>query len=353
MDQFIFFLKYYVIPFLLCSTISFIFLLIIKRIHYQYHNAYQLAINKRIYPFLIEIVLNSPNKEALKEMLSGFRTEIWFHRSWCKDMIINDLIYLKKILKGRPLKNITLIYKSLKLNKYSNKLIKDFRMHKKCEGFYHFQSLGYKSGMPLISQYLNHPNKIIRSNANIAYLAISKGDWYAVNTLPPKISILNTIKMMDVLYHQKLPMPEEVNIWITSENKTILKLAIMTMVFYNYRNKSAAIISLLDNDDIMIKTDVIIAIRELFLNEAENKLIHHLEFETTNIQLEILNSLAIIGSEKTTDYLQNKMITEPDTDLKLAMVYCLNKLNPKLLNQLGLRDSDIEKMIRHTRKIAS
>lgn len=350
MEQFIWYLKYYVIPILLCSTLAFIFLLFLKRIYFQYHKGYRHSISKKIHSFLTEIVLSSPDKDTLKELVLEFRSEIPFNRSWCKEMVIQDMIHLQNNLRGKPIKNITLIYKVLKLNVYSAGLIKDFRNYKKCEGFYHFQSLNYKSGVNLISKYLTHPNKIIRSNANIAYLSITKGDWQAVDTLPVQISILNTIKVMDVFYHQRLPMPKNVNLWIESKNKTILKLAIMTMVFFNYRNRSKEIIDLLESDNIPLKIDVIIAIRELFLNEAEDKLLNHLEFENTEVQLEILKSLFVIGTQKTIDFLKNNINIESDNDLKLKMVKCLNKLDPKLLDQLALENTDTQKMIRHVRE---
>ncbi|WP_431244831.1 hypothetical protein ACQ9BO_11645 [Flavobacterium sp. P21] len=171
---------------------------------------------------------------------------------------------MKSNLKGKTAKNILSIYKQLELNRYSARLIRDFRKYKKCIGFYHFQALGYTPGIMMIKKYLLHPNKIIMSNANIAFLALSKGNWLALDKIPLKVSRITTIKVMDVLHSENIPMPKDIDLWIHSKNKAILKLAVMTMVFYNYRNKSAEIIKLLNHEHKALRTDVIIAIRELF-----------------------------------------------------------------------------------------
>lgn len=266
-------------------------------------------------------------------------------------MLIEDMIRMKSNLKGKTAKNILLIYKQLNLNHYSARLIRDFRNYKKCLGFYHFQSLGYKPGISLIKKFLTHPDKIIRSNANIAYLALSKGDWQALDKIPIKVSMITTIKVMDVLHSEKIPMPTALDNWIESKNKAILKLAIMTMVFYNYRNKGTEIIKLLKHEHKSLRKDVIIAIRELYLDAAEEDLLSIYPNETLEMQLEILETLAVIGSEKTIAFINSKIKTEEVKDLKLKMVFCYNNLDSKGIDLLGNQDFDTQKMINHIRQL--
>jgi hypothetical protein len=258
---------------------------------------------------------------------------------------------MRSNLKGKAAKNILVIYKKLDLNHYSASLIRDFRKYKKYEGIHHFQSLCYKPGVSLLKKYLFDPNKIIRSNANIAYLALTKGDWQAVDKLPIKISIITTIKVMDVLHTENIPLPSDIDLWIQSKNPTILKLAIMAMVFYNYTNRSAEIIKLLHHEDKALKIDVITAIQDLFLEEAEDEMLFLFYNESIEIQLEMLEALAAIGSEKTIDFLKNEIPKQEIKDLKLKMVCSLDNLDREALNILGKQDSDTQKMINHNRKL--
>jgi hypothetical protein len=351
MEHFIFDLKYYIIPSFLIVTLSLAIILILNRVYYQYNLPSRHLIIRKSEKFLTEITLSKPDKNILKYKIAKFKSEIPIHRTWCKEMLIDDMIRMKSNLKGKTAKNILIIYKQLNLNHYSASLIRDFRKYKKCEGIYHFQSLGYKPGISLIKKYLYHPNKIIRSNANIAYLALSKGDWQAINNIPVKVSIITTIKVMDVLHSEKIPIPPQIDLWIESENPTILKLAIMTMVFYNYTNKSAQIIKLLHHEDKALKIDVITAIQDLFLEEAEDELIKVFATESIEIQIEILDALAVVGSEKTIAFLKNEIEKQEIKDIKLKMVFCLNKLDSITLDALGAHDPDTQKMINHTRKL--
>lgn len=351
MEHFIGYIKHYAIPLFVFTSLTLALALILKRIHYQYTLPYRHHIIRKSEIFLTEIALSKPEKNILKYNIAKFRSEIPIHRTWCKNMLIEDMIRMKSNLKGKAAKNILFIYKQLDLNHYSARLLRDFRKYKKCDGIYHFQALGYKPGISLLKKYLFHPNKIIRSNANIAYLILTKGDWQAVNKIPVKVSITTTIKIMDVLHSQNIPIPPEIDRWIQSDNPTILKLAVMTMVFYNYRNKSEEIIKLLNHENKSLRTDVIIAIRDLYLYEAEDELLRIFEDENIEIQLEILDALAVVGSEKTISFLNARIPKEEIKDLKLKMVSSLNNLDNSSLNQLGLQDPDTQKMINHIRKL--
>ncbi|MNX88884.1 hypothetical protein D3C86_1208740 [compost metagenome] len=156
---------------------------------------------------------------------------------------------------------------------------------------------------------------------------------------------------MDVLHREKIQQPAHLDLWIQSEDPLVLKLAVMTMVFYNYRNKSAEIIKLLHHEDKALKIDVITAIQDLFLEEAEDEMLSLFYNESIEIQLEMLEALAAIGSEKTIDFLKNEIPKQEIKDLKLKMVCSLDNLDREALNTLGKQDSDTQKMINHNRKL--
>lgn len=351
MEKLIEYIKHFVIPFFFVVSLSLIVVLILKRIYYQFTLPYKQRIIRKSEIFLTEITLSKPDKNTLKHKIAQFKSEIPISKSWCKEMLIDDLIRMRSNLKGKAAKNILLIYKKLDLNHYSASLIRDFRKHKKYEGIHHFQSLCYKPGIVFLKKYLFHSNKIIRSNANIAYLALTQGDWQAVDKLPVKISIITTIKVMDVLHNENIPLPPNIDLWIQSKNPTILKLAVMTMVFYNYRNKSAELIKLLHHEDKPLKIDVITAIQDLFLEEAEGEMLSLFYEEPIEIQLEMLEALAAIGSEKTITFLKNEIPKQETKDLKLKMVCSLDNLDQESLNILGKQDADTQKMINHNRKL--
>lgn len=351
MEKLIEYIKHFVIPFFFILSLTLIVILIFKRIYYQYNLPYRHRIIRKSEIFLTEITLSRPDKNTLKYKIAKFKSEIPIHKTWCKEMLICDMIRMKSNLKGKAAKNILLIYKELDLNHYSASLIRDFRKHKKYEGIYHFQSLGYKPGVSLLKKYILHPNKIIQSNANIAFLALTRGDWMALDQIPVKVSKITTIKVMDVLHSEKIPIPKDIDRWIHSKSKAILKLAVMTMAFYNYRNKSAEIIKLLHHKHKALKIDVITAIKHLFLEDAEDEILDLFYSEAIEIQFVMLETLAAIGSEKTIAFLKTEIPKQEIKDLKLKMVCSLDNLDPESVDALGKQDSDTQKMINHNRKL--
>jgi len=353
MEHFILDLKhYYVIPVFLILALALIIILISNRIYYQYNFSSRYLITRKSHRFLTEIALSKSDKNKFNQKIAKFKSEVPIHKSWCKEMLIEDLIKIKSILKGKASENILLIYEKLDLNHYSASLVRDFRKYKKCDGIYHFHALGYKPGITFIKKYMLHPNRVIRSNVNIAYLALSKGDWQAVGKFPIKVSIIATIKVMDVLHKEKIPRPAQIDLWIQSPDPMILKLAVMTMVFYNYRSKSPEIIKLLRHEDKALRIDVITAIKDLYLEAAEEELLSLLYNETLDIQLEMIEALGVIGSEKTMIFLKAEIPKQDTKDIKLKMVQSLNNLDPVGLDSLGNQDADTQKMINHFRKLA-
>lgn len=345
------YLQYYIIPFLLFLALLLIIFLLLKRIRYEHNKPRREAISNKAETFLTEIILSDWNEQKFRTKLSLFKKEIPLHKSWCKEMIINNMIRFKHSLKGKASEQINVFYQALNLDKYSARLIRDFRSFYKCEGFYHFQALDYKKGNALIKPYLKHPNIVIESNANMAYISLSENQIESLYEQSSSISYLNIIKIMDILHNKRISIPKNIDKWIETNNISVTKLGLKMMVFYNYRKQSKGIIELLQNEDESIKKEAIIAIRELYLTEAKRDLLQIFDKGSVGIQLEILGTLKVIGDESTVPFLEHFIQTETDKSLKLKAVECLNEIDKIELDALASKDFDTTKMTKHVREI--
>ena len=351
MDLFILYLKNYIIPLLLITIALSIFVLLLKRIYYEYSKPYRQTVTNKVEDFLTEIILSKPNEETINKKLLQFKKEIPLHKSWCKELVINDMIRFKHSLKGKTSESIFFFYQVLNLNKYSVRLIRDFRSYNKCEGFYHFQALDYKKGNSIIKPYLKHPNIVVRTNANMAFLSLSKNYMESFNELPSTISHLYTIKIMDLLHEKKFAIPKNIDQWIETNKNSITKLGLKIMTFYNYRNKASEIIAFLKNEDDSLKKEAIIAIRKLFLTEAKEDLTVLFNKVPIEIQLEILETLKVIGDKDIVSFLEHEIQIQTDKDLKLKAVDCLNEISKTALDKLSAADYDTMNMTKHVREI--
>ncbi|MFV8367962.1 HEAT repeat domain-containing protein [Flavobacterium sp. LB2R40] len=351
MDLFISYLKYYIIPFLLILTLLLTFVLLLKRIRYEYTKPLRESISNKAEIFLTEMILSKPDEKTFRKKLYLFKKEIPLHKTWCKEMIINDMIRFKQSLKGKASDQINIFYQALHLDKYSAGLIRDFRSFYKCEGFYHFQALDYKKGSAFIKPYLKHPNNVIRSNANMAYILLSENHMESFTELSSAISHLNMIKIMDILHDKKIPLPKNIDQWIETNNASVTKLGLKIMTFHNYRHKAKEIITFIQSDDDSLKKEAIMAIKELFLTEAKDELIHLFDNTSSEIRLEILDALKVIGDESIIPFLEKEIQKETNKDLKLKAVECLNEIDKTQLDFLSAKDYDTTKMIHHVREI--
>ena len=351
MELFIIFLKNYIIPFLLISTIVLIFILLSKRVYYEYSKPYKQEITNKTENFLTEMILSKPNKETVNKKLLQFKKEIPLHKSWCKKLVINDMIRFKLSLKGIESESILFYYQAFQLDAYSKHLIRDFRNYNKCEGIYHFQALDYKMGIPLIKSYLNHANIMVRSNANMSYISLSENFTESFEFLMSGVSHLNMIKIMDIVHERRIATPKNIDEWIESNNDSVTRLGLKIMVFYNYRNRANEIITLIKNENESIKKEAIIAIRELFLIEAKEDLLSIFDKVSTEIKLEIIISLKVIGDETIIPFLENVILKETNKNLKLSAIECLNEFDKRALDLITLNDLETSNMVKHVREI--
>lgn len=150
---------------------------------------------------------------------------------------------------------------------------------------------------------------------------------------------------------KKIDIPENIDQWIDTENNSFTKLGLKIMVFYNYRKQAKVIIALIHNEDESLKKEAITAIRELFLIEAKKDLIVLFEKASLEVQLEILQTLLVIGDESIIPFLENIIREATNKDVKLKAVQCLNEIDKTALDALAIKDCDTKKMAKHAREI--
>ena len=345
------FLRFYVVPSLLICLIILVVLMWSKRLIMHNFNKKKQFIIQNTYLFLASLIFEKNNKEKIEEKIAELKSKIPLHKNWCKKIVINEMIRFKKNLKGESSPIIIALYKKLKLHFYSARLVADLRYYQKCEGFYQFQHIDFKPAKKLIKPYLTHPDRIIRSNAYACYLSLVEGKVEQLANIPTKISLLNIIKLMDLLHIKKIKLPKNIDEWLISENKSVVRLGIKTMVFYNYANQEEKITELLNSEDDILRYEAILACRALYFENAETGLISIYLHDNDNNKKEILKSLKVIGGEKSVLFLEQLTLYETNKTLKMYAVDALNSIDKKTAEKLSLNDNDTLRMLNHINDI--
>ncbi|TAF73646.1 MAG: HEAT repeat domain-containing protein [Flavobacterium sp.] len=351
MDTFLSYIKNFAIPILLVGILFACIFLIFKRLQNQWSYKNKKKYRTFIQRFLIEITIEEFHKQKVKQKLQLFRHNIPFSNEWCKELIIDEMIRLKKNLKGDKLIIISILYKSLKLHLYSSKLINDFRPYKKCIGFYHFMMMDYSKGKPLVTPYLRNKNELIRSNANITFVALTNLSEENLTYTPEKISKLNVIKIMDVIYSKKKEYPKSLDFLLSSQNISLIKIGLKIRAFYNHRADINQILQLLYHSSESVQIEVLKTISKLLIVEAEDKLLEIITSRSKKFQINCYRSLANIGTNKTTHYISKALFEMKDSDIQLSAIYCLERLNPTEAEQLTSNNFELQKMLKHVKTV--
>lgn len=276
--------------------------------------------------FLIDIVKNHDNKDFIREKIKEIKRKIPLRATWCKEMMIDEMILLKKKLSPDEAETITLVYRTLKLHKYSSSLINDSKIYKKCLGFYHYQTMHYAKGINKIMPYLKSKNQLIQSNASVAYLSLTNISTGNTIYQSKKTIKRNKEKIENLFYIQKYPYNSNIDFWLKAKKTSILLLGLKIAAHESNGNDTNAIIQLLSNKSNTVKNETLITIKKLHLQEAETKILALLEQYTPELQEQSLQTLKVIGTSKTITYIQSRMSFFDNITLKITATECLETL---------------------------
>lgn len=350
MELFYDILVHIIIPGLVLFYLTISAILLINRAHYEVHKWRVKKAQTKIDVFLTALIFTPFEEEAYKTAISRFKHRIPFGDRWCKEIILHEIISLKQNLKGEIAKNIHFLYEEFGLLHFSLHLLKDRRWYIKSSGLYHFQALEYEKAEKYIRPYLNSKNNMLSANAYMALVAISPRNLDFLARFRSPITLTNEIKIMDIIHTKKIPMPSNLGDWIKSQNPSIVKLGVRLFVHYNYNKQPAELVSLLNSANEFIRREVVIAARDLFIDNAERTLIAHFAGETKTNKIEIIKTLGTIGNHPSELFFGN-LLTQPyRSEIKLEAVESLYKLNPDFADTLA-EDPLIDKMIKHVKDL--
>lgn len=342
------FLLLYMVPILVVLLLILVIALVYNRLNYVFVSYKKRVYLPKITEQLTELTFSGLNGDELVKEVEKIKTRFPYNKKWFRKILLSSIIDLSLSLKGDLIYQVREIYMAFGLHKYSLKLIKSPFWYTKCIGIYHFQALNFVHGQKYIKPYISSKNEVLRSNAFIAHLYLTTEPFDFLVDYPFPLSSVNEYKVIDVFYMKKEPIPKNIDRWLDAKNESIIILGLKVMVFYNDTASSEKIINLLAHSSFRVRQETILSIRELFLIDAEDELQFRFDLENKLLKIEILKSLAVIGSETTVSFLSKGLSRKDvDKDVKMEMLKCLKNIDPDYFNSRFLMDMEIERMKEH------
>lgn len=320
--------KYVLIPFLIITIITMVLLLITNRYGFEKKLILKEELEVKTDDFLTEIIFSNYENKSIKKKIEAFKLEIPFAKKWCKGLILNKIITIKRNISGVNPHQMLLIYKYFGFDDYSHKLMKSKSWEKKLLGIYHYQILEYKIKTGYIRPNIYVKNKFLKSNALIAVISLSDQKFNFLSNYEKKISAADELKILDIIYQKKSALPEKINDWLYNKNSSIVILGIKLMIRYRATLDLSQISYLLSSPNYMIRKETFLVIGNLYIIEANDLLLNHYikESEKQN-KIAALKTMAVIGNDETKYFVLSLLFEEKDLDVKFEMVNCINKID--------------------------
>lgn len=342
------FLQNYMVPILILLLVILVIIIVYHRLRFVYLSYRKRQYHTKISDAITNLTFSGLKGEHLKKEVATFKSHFPYHKKWFKVLLLSSILDLNLNLKGDLIYQIREIYMAFDLHKYSLKLIKHPHWSVKCIGINHFQAMNFVHGQKYIKPYMTSKNSILRSNAYIAHLYLTTESFDTLVDYPNPLSRVNEYKVIDILYLKNDPIPKNIDRWLEAKNDSIVILGLKIMVFYNYSAAPKKIMALLNHKTYRIREEAILSIRELFLIDAEEDLQKQFHKEDKLLKIEILKSLAVIGSESSVLFITNVLkIQDIDKDVKMELLRSLKSIDFNYFESRFLMDLDIESMKAH------
>lgn len=351
-----YFLLYFFIPLIGLFLVLIVFTLLYSRYTIDKNEGFREDIENDANTFLTELIFSDYTASEMKTKINEFQSKHKLTKNLRK-FILNKIIHIKVNLNETNEHTMLLIYKYFGFDEISNKLIRNRKWYSKSEALHHYQNIGYKIKTGHVKKLLNSKNTALRSNAIIALISLSDEKFDVLDNYKYNISKSDEVKILDIIYRKKSNIPKNINNWLNSKNDSIVIIAIKLIVRFRHKQDISLeqISHLLKSENNLVRKEVILAIRELVMFEANEILMEHFKVETNlRNKISVIKTLNTIGTTENITFLSEllKKHENLELDLKLEIVNFINKTDTTFFNNFKFNNkekhTELQKMIAHS-----
>ncbi len=317
---------YFVITFLLLSTIiSYIIVMIsrtlkikqnqkIPKLHRIYHFYFTLAMfDEQEYKMFDEAYRQNKKNEVIQSLRKEF-LNIPFRRKVLAELIL----YLHKNMIGQMAQEYRDFYIALGFLDDSYRKLKKRNWHLKVQGIRELAQLNIKEAYPQIAKFINHPNPILRTEAQLGLIKISHTDPLSfLDQLKYRISTwdqLNILALLDQFDRNELPVFEK---WLSSENDSVVVFSLQMIAHFNQMETVKEVTRLLKHTAPEVREAAVRTLSKLDAASFIGSLKRRFKVEENKrVKLAILDCFKTFAIEKDIPFLEEQL-EHPDYEIRM------------------------------------
>jgi hypothetical protein len=262
-----------------------------------------------------------------------------------RQLLIDELLGIKKNFTGRTARNIVGLYEQLGLKAHSMKKLGSTEWHVKANGIQELCQMDQHDTLKKIYKNINNKNELVRMEAQAAVLHMTGFDGLRfLDLVSYPISEWQQLKLLDQLRGWNLTdnLAAAIPKWLRSPNESVVQLALKLADEYQQFGLHEAIAECLLHPAWVIRSQTINSLLHIANEKTPVVLVAHYKEEIMANRLSILAALQKIGTEDQFTFLAELLHDENDI-IKLnsakALVSCSGR-GLALLAENGMRKPD-------------
>jgi len=268
--------------------------------------------------------------QSLKKLLtSKFR----------KQLLIDQIADICLNAKGDMALNLKKLFFDLKLHKITYRKLHSVQWHIKIKAFKELYALNITDKNKTIYKYINSKNDILRMEAQIALVDLTKevdtNPFDFLSYLSYPFSLWEQITLHQIMVQRELIVPD-FGKWIFHDNHTVQMFCLRMIKEYKQINNATNVKLLTSHENPEVRKLAYEVIGDLKLKNILIDIKDNYKNESEDIKLEMLKSMTKSPDTALLDFLQNIIDNEADADLLIEAVKAIQKMDngDKLLKDM-------------------
>jgi HEAT repeat protein len=344
---------------LLVGAALFVLILYISRVFKSYREKRSNALRERFRKILNMIIVNETYSTS-KQPITAFEYRMAELRSiignsdFARQVLIQQLVSIKKSLSGSSSRALTTTYLSLNLDDFSKKNLKSWLWKNKAQSIRELTEMEDAGSIPLISKFLHSRNPVLREESFMALTRLEKDDpFFFLNDYTDELTLwmrINIHHYLAKLDPRKIPSFSK---WFNHKNLDVSLFAISMAKYFRQTSSGSALVALLKNPNSEIVRLAVETLGELDAFDCVEEIaaLFDRAWNDENIAKRFVRCLGRIGDPDSHTHLIGRFLAHHSHDVKFEAAIALKKMNEKgeafLISFNKENENSIESILKH------
>ncbi|BAV07903.1 hypothetical protein SAMN05421788_103248 [Filimonas lacunae] len=267
------------------------------------------------------------------------------HKQWCRNLLVQRIIYYRRGLSGNTTRLLRKLYMSLHLYRKPEYQITSFTPKEIVQGLSELCSMDVAIDKDYLMSLARHHNRNVMEMARCASVRLLRKPFCFFKEVKQPILPWERLELLRLLsLRTDITIPSFAH-WISRRyHPSVVSFCIRAAACYQQFEAIPLLVALLDSEDLQLRADAVNALGKLMAENAEEHLVNMYAQQPEAIKLEILKALGRIGSGHCLYFLEREFLQSEDFDVRKNSArsivnhkaFAMNLVKRLTINTLGL-----------------